>query len=63
MDHWLNEWGERPKRKVRSYWWPPTLILRQMVSALYVGALSRWKELGRWIVTYGFKCVPGAAGS
>ncbi len=60
---WLPEWGERPKRKVRSYWWPPTLILRQLVSALYVGVLSRWRELPYWIVHYGFKCIPGAAGS
>ncbi len=63
MDEWLNEWGEKPKRKVRSYWWPPSLILRQLGSALYVGALARWRELPRWIVTYGVKCIPGAAGS
>ena len=63
MAEWLNEWGEKPKRKVRPYWWPPSLILRQLGSALYVGALARWRELPRWILTYGFKCIPGAAGS
>jgi len=63
MGEWLNEWGEKPKRKVRSYWWPPSLFLRQLGSALYVGALAHWRELPRWIVTYGFKCIPGAAGS
>jgi radical SAM protein with 4Fe4S-binding SPASM domain len=63
MSEWLQEWGERPKRKVRSYWWPPSLLLRQLGSALYVGALARWRELPSWIVTYGFKCIPGAAGS
>jgi radical SAM protein with 4Fe4S-binding SPASM domain len=63
MADWLHEWGERPERKVCSYLWPPSLILRQLGSALYVGALVRWKELPRWIVTYGFKCIPGAAGS
>jgi radical SAM protein with 4Fe4S-binding SPASM domain len=63
MDNWLPEWGERPGRKVRSYWWPPSLILRQLGSALYVGALARWRELPHWIVNYGFKCIPGAAGS
>jgi radical SAM protein with 4Fe4S-binding SPASM domain len=63
MSEWLQEWGEKPKRKVRSYWWPASLILRQLGSALYVGALARWRELPRWIVTYGFKCIPGAAGS
>lgn len=63
MNEWLQEWGKRPNRKVRTYWWPPSLILRQAVSALYVGALSRWRELPRWFLTYGFKCLPGAAGS
>jgi len=33
------------------------------MSALYVGALSRWRELPRWFLTYGFRCLPGAAGS
>jgi radical SAM protein with 4Fe4S-binding SPASM domain len=61
--NWLPEWGERPDRKVRPYWWPPSLILRQIVSALYVGALSKWRHLGAWIADYGFKCLPGAAGS
>ena len=60
---WLPAWGPRPERKVRPYWWPPSLIARQIVSALYVGALSRWRHLLGWIADYGFKCLPGAAGS
>jgi radical SAM protein with 4Fe4S-binding SPASM domain len=63
MSEWLQEWGKRPGRKVRSYWWPPSLLLRQLGSAVYVGALARWRELPRWIATYGLKCIPGAAGS
>ncbi len=63
MDEWLPGWGERPQRKVRSYWWPPSLFLRQLGSILYVGALTRWRELPRWVRTYGVRCLPGAAGS
>ena len=64
MDNgWLFEWGERPGRKVQPYWWPPSLILRQIGSALYVGRLSRWRHLLGWIRNYGFQCLPGAAGS
>ena len=63
MGEWSQEWGERPRLKVRPYWWPPSLILRQLGSAFYVGALAHWRELPRWITTYGVKCVPGAAGS
>jgi radical SAM protein with 4Fe4S-binding SPASM domain len=63
MDHWLEEWGERPERKVLPYWWPPSLVLRQAGSALYVGALARWRGLPHWLLTYGLQCLPGAAGS
>ena len=63
MSEWLEEWGERPRRRVRPFWWPPTLIIRQASSALYLGALARWRALPRWLLTYGFKCLPGAAGS
>jgi radical SAM protein with 4Fe4S-binding SPASM domain len=63
MDKWLREWGKPPKRKVRHFLWPPTLILRQLLSAFYLGALTQWKNLPYWIAHYGFKCLPGAAGS
>ncbi|MGQ9682674.1 MAG: radical SAM protein [Anaerolineae bacterium] len=63
MDDWPSPWGERPRRRVLTYWWPPTLFLRQAGSALAVGALTRWRELWPWIRTYGIACLPGAAGS
>jgi len=63
MDTWSRGWGERPGRKVRPFWWPPSLILRQAVSALYVGTLSRWRGLPAWLVRYGLRCLPGAAGA
>ena len=63
MAEWLSEWGERPKRRVRPFWWPPTLIMRQAGSALYLAALTRWRHLPTWILKYGFRCLPGAAGA
>ncbi|MFN2272261.1 MAG: hypothetical protein ACK2US_15560, partial [Anaerolineae bacterium] len=63
MDHWPTEWGDKPARKVTPFWWPPSLIVRQAASALYAGALVRWRRLPEWFVNYGFKCLPGAAGS
>jgi len=63
MSHWSEEWGEKPRRTVRPYWWSPSLILRQVASALYLGRLTGWRGLPRWFLTYGFKCLPGAAGS
>ncbi len=53
----------RFQNHVKPYWWPPSLIARQAMSALYIGALTRWHKLPRWFVDYGFKCLPGAGGS
>ena len=55
--------GQKTTTHVQTYWWPPTLILRQAMSALYVGVLARWRGLPRWMFTYGIRCLPGAAGS
>jgi radical SAM protein with 4Fe4S-binding SPASM domain len=63
MAEWHAEWGIKPQRKVQPFWWPPTLILRQAASALYVGALARWRALPAWLLRYGVKCLPGAAGA
>jgi radical SAM protein with 4Fe4S-binding SPASM domain len=63
VNHWSAEWGDKPKRKVTPFWWPPSLILRQAASALYAGALVRWRHLPEWFINYGLKCLPGAAGS
>ncbi len=60
---WPSQWGARPERQVLPYWWPPSLLLRQLGSALYVSALVGWKAFPYWAVHYGIKCIPGAAGS
>jgi radical SAM protein with 4Fe4S-binding SPASM domain len=39
------------------------LVIRQAVSAVYMGALVGWRRMPAWFVKYGFKCLPGAAGS
>ena len=63
MDPGPSEWGTRPKRSVWPYWASPGLILRQAGSAVAVGALARWRQLPRWMVRYGVKCLPAAAGA
>ena len=55
MEEWLPSWGERPQRRVQPGWWPTSLFLRQLGSLLYVGALAHWRELPRWVLTYGFR--------
>ena len=52
-----------PKRTVLPFWRPPSLMLKQAASAVYMGALSGWKRLPQWFLKYGVKCLPGAAGA
>ena len=50
-------------RKVKPFWWPPTLIARQAASAAFLGLLTGWRELPEWILGCGLRCLPGAGGS
>jgi radical SAM protein with 4Fe4S-binding SPASM domain len=61
--NWQSDWGPRPRRRVRPFWWPPTLMLRQFLSTLYLGALTHWRALPSWLLRYGIKCLPGVAGA
>ncbi len=63
MNHWLAEWGTQPRRTVAPFWRSADLIFRQAVSAFAVGVLARWQAMYRWFLNYGFRCLPGAAGS
>jgi radical SAM protein with 4Fe4S-binding SPASM domain len=60
---WRKDWGEKPAKKVKPYWWPPSLIARQASSAFFVGYLTRWRKMWSWFGDFGFKCLHGAAGS
>jgi len=60
---WKKEWGEQPARKVKPYWWPPSLIVRQATSAFLAGYLTKWENMWSWFINFGTKCLPGAAGS
>lgn len=54
--------GDLPK-KVLPYFWPPSLILRQMGSVLYFGYLIKWRKLPLWFLKSSFKTLPVAAGA
>lgn len=60
---WSDGWGAPPARRVKAYWQSPGLIARQAGSLLYVGALTRWRHMAGWVANYGWRCLPGAAGS
>lgn len=48
---------------LKSIFWPPTLVLRQMGSALLFSHMIRWKQFPRWMRKHGFNSLPIAAGS
>ncbi len=50
------------QKRVKPFYSPPTLILRQALSALYFGYLVRWAKLPYWLMQ-GRKTLPTAAGA
>jgi radical SAM protein with 4Fe4S-binding SPASM domain len=50
-------------RKVKPFYNPPTLLLRQTASVLAFGALIGWKHLPRWLMREGLKSIPVSAGA
>lgn len=48
---------------LKSIFWPPTLILRQLGSVLYFSYLVGWKQLPRWFLRHSIPSLPVAAGS
>ena len=55
--------GGRRARRIPPPWLPPTFLLRQGLSLVLLAGLTGWTRLPSWIVRYGLKCVPGAAGA
>jgi radical SAM protein with 4Fe4S-binding SPASM domain len=51
------------QKSVLPFFWPPSLLVRQSASALYMGTLVGWRKMGQWFVRSGFKSVPVAAGA
>ena len=52
-----------PLVKVRPFYSPPSLLLRQAASALMFGALVGWKKMPHWIHSHGLKSIPVSSGA
>ncbi len=50
-------------KPVKPYWHRPDNLIRQTLALLYLGWLTNWKQLPQWMIKYGIKCLPGAAGA
>lgn len=51
------------QKKVLPFFWPPSLLLRQLGSILYYGSLLKWMGLPRWLLKSGIKTLPVASGA
>ena len=48
---------------LRSIFWPPTLIAKQLTSVLYFKNLVGWNKFPAWLLRHSLKSLPVAAGS
>ena len=48
---------------LRSIFWPPTSIVKQLASVLYFKNLVGWNKFPNWLLKHSFKSLPVAAGS
>jgi len=48
---------------LRSIFWPPNLIVKQLTSILYFNHLVGWHKFPNWFLKHSFKSLPVAAGS
>jgi AdoMet-dependent heme synthase len=49
--------------KYKPFYWPPSLIFRQMGSMLLMGYLNDWQKMFKWISTDSFKSIPVSNGA
>lgn len=49
--------------KIKPFFIPPSLLLRQMGSVLLMGYLNRWRRFPKWLIRHGFSSIPVANGS
>lgn len=52
-----------PDWPLKKIFWPPSLVLRQMGSALLFSHLIKWKQFPVWMTKHGLNSLPIAAGS
>jgi AdoMet-dependent heme synthase len=51
------------KNKVKAFYNPPSLLLKQMGSALLMGYLNRWRQIPQWLFRHGFQSIPVSNGA
>jgi AdoMet-dependent heme synthase len=49
--------------KVKAFYNPPSLLIKQLGSVLLMGYLNRWRSFPGWLIKYGFRSLPVANGA
>lgn len=51
------------RRPLRAVFWPPDMVIRQAASVFLFARLAGWRKSFRWIMKFGFRALPVAAGA
>ena len=51
------------QKKVNAFYRPPSLLFRQLGSALLMGYLTGWRSFPGWLLRHGFSSMPVANGA
>ena len=51
------------RKKVKSFYDPPSLILKQFGSSIFISYLNGWRKFPSWVINHGFKSIPVANGA
>ncbi|MCE5211785.1 MAG: radical SAM protein [Deltaproteobacteria bacterium] len=50
-------------KKVKAFYNPPSLLFKQMGSAMLMGYLNHWRKFPAWTLKHGFRSIPVANGA
>jgi radical SAM protein with 4Fe4S-binding SPASM domain len=55
--------GKNHKKKIKPFFSPPSLLCRQVGSALLMGYLNNWQKLPEWVFRHSFHAIPVSNGA
>jgi len=56
-------YSRKEKNKVKAFYNPPSLLFKQLGSALLMGYLNRWRNFPGWVFKHGFPSIPVSNGA
>jgi sulfatase maturation enzyme AslB (radical SAM superfamily) len=50
-------------KKIKPFFWPPSLLFKQLGSILMMGYLNDWKKISHWLIQNSLKSIPVSNGA